>query len=259
MSIATSPSPGATTTSLDGKIAVVTGGTRGIGAAIAQALAADGAIVAAGCTSASKADRFLADVDAAGLAISAVEGNIGDPEDCQRVIDEVVAEHGRIDILVNNAGITVDKTVKRMTIDDWHAVLRVNLSGTFYMCKAAMEHLVQSGSGRIVNISSVIGETGNFGQANYAASKSGLFGLTKTLAIEYASKGITVNTITPGFIETDMVLAVPEKIREQIVSTIPVGRFGRADEIARAVRFLVDEDAGYITGSVLSINGGMEM
>lgn len=244
---------------LDGKIAVVTGGTRGIGAAISTALASDGAIVAAGCTAASKAEQFLTKVDAAGLPITPVEGNIGDPDDCQRVIDEVMDEHGRIDILVNNAGITVDKTVKRMTIDDWHAVLRVNLSGTFYMCKAALEHLVISGSGRIVNISSVIGETGNFGQANYAASKSGLFGLTKTLAIEYASKGITVNTITPGFIETDMVMAVPEKIRDEIVSTIPVGRFGRAEEIARAVRFLVDDDAGYITGSVLSINGGMEM
>ncbi len=244
---------------LDGKIAIVTGGTRGIGAAISRALAEDGAIVAAGCTSADKAAAFLGEVDADGLAITPAEGNIGDPDDCQRVVDEVVGEHGRIDILVNNAGITVDKTVKRMSIDDWHAVLRVNLSGSFYMCKAALEHLVAGGTGRIVNISSVIGETGNFGQANYAASKSGLFGLTKTLAIEYAAKGVTVNAITPGFIETDMVMAVPEPIREQIVSTIPVGRFGRADEIARAVRFLVDDDAGYITGSVLSINGGMEM
>jgi acetoacetyl-CoA reductase len=255
----TMTSPRAPESTLEGKVAIVTGGTRGIGAAISRALANDGAVVAAGCTGAGKAERFRSEIEATGLPIELVEGNIGDPDDCRRVVEQVVADHGRVDILVNNAGITVDKTVKRMTVDDWHAVLRVNLSGSFYMCKAALEHLVESGSGRIVNISSVIGQTGNFGQANYAASKSGLFGLTKTLAIEYAAKGVTVNAITPGFIETDMVLAVPEEIRNQIITTIPVGRFGRADEIARAVRFLVDEDAGYITGSVLSINGGMEM
>ncbi len=244
---------------LEGKVALVTGGSRGIGAAISKNLARDGAIVAAGCTSADKAATFQAKVEAEGLPIHLVEGNVGDPDDCQRVVDQVIAEHGRLDILVNNAGITVDKTVKRMSIDDWHAVLRVNLSGSFYMCKAALEHLVDSGKGRIVNISSVIGETGNFGQANYAASKSGLFGLTKTLAIEYASKGVTVNAITPGFIETDMFDAVPDEIKDEIVSKIPVRRLGRVDEIARGVRFLVDEDAGYITGSVIAINGGLEM
>lgn len=244
---------------LEGKVALVTGGSRGIGAAISRALAEDGATVAAGCTSADKAAIFKAKVEADGLPISLVEGNVGDPDDCQRVVDQVVAEHGRLDILVNNAGITVDKTVKRMSVDDWHAVLRVNLSGSFYMCKAALEHLVDSGRGRIVNISSVIGETGNFGQANYAASKSGLFGLTKTLAIEYASKGVTVNAVTPGYIETDMFEAVPENIREEIVGNIPVRRLGRVEEIARGVRFLVDEDAGYITGSVIAINGGLEM
>ncbi len=244
---------------LEGKVAVVTGGTRGIGAAISLALARDGATVAAGCTSAAKAGEFADKVEVEELPIKLFEGNVGDPDDCQRVIDEVVAEYGRVDILVNNAGITVDKTVKRMTVDDWHAVLRVNLSGSFYMAKAALPHLVETGRGRVVNISSVIGETGNFGQANYAASKSGLFGFTKTLAIEYASKGVTVNAITPGFVATDMVNAVPDDVLANIVSTIPVGRLGRADEIARAVRFLVDDDAGYITGSIMAINGGLEM
>ena len=244
---------------LDGKVAIVTGGSRGIGAAITEALANEGAVVVAGCTSRTKAAAFHASAIEKGLVVSLAEGNIGEPDDCERVVQEVIDKHGRLDILVNNAGITVDKTVKKMTVEDWHAVLRVNLSGTFYMCKAALEHLVESGNGRIVNISSVIGETGNFGQANYAASKSGLFGLTKSLALEYASKGVTVNSITPGFIETAMIMEVPEQIRDKIVKTIPVGRFGKPDEIARGVRFLVDENAGFITGSVLAINGGMEM
>jgi acetoacetyl-CoA reductase len=241
------------------KVAIVTGGTRGIGASISRMLAEDGATVAAGCTSAAKAQAFQEKVEADDLPITLVEGNIGDPDDCQRVVDEVMERYGRIDILVNNAGITVDKTVKKMTIDDWHSVLRVNLSGAFYMSKASLEHMASNGRGRIVNISSVIGETGNFGQANYAASKSGLFGLTKTLAIEYASKGITVNAVTPGYIETDMVKEVPEEIIDQLVAKIPVRRLGRPLEIARGVRFLVDDDAGYITGSILSINGGLEM
>lgn len=245
--------------SLDGKVAIVTGGSRGIGASIVESLARDGAIVAAGCTNKAKAAKFAAKCEAEGLSVFLVEGNVGESEDCARVVSEVAETHGRLDILVNNAGITVDKTVRKMTIDDWHAVLRVNLSGAFYMCKEALEHLSSAGSGRIVNISSVIGETGNFGQANYAASKSGLFGLTKTLALESASKGVTVNCVTPGFVETAMVMEIPQQIRETIVKDIPVGRFGRPDEIARAVRFLVDDDAGYITGSVLAVNGGVGM
>ncbi|MDH5520861.1 MAG: beta-ketoacyl-ACP reductase [Acidimicrobiia bacterium] len=244
---------------LDGKVALVTGGTRGIGAAISEALAAEGAQVVAGCTSKDKAAAFYEAADAKGLAIDVAEGNVGVPEDCERVVNEAVETFGRLDILVNNAGITVDRTVRKMTVEDWHAVLRVNLSGTFYMCKSALEYLVASGAGRIINISSVIGETGNFGQANYAASKSGQFGLTKSLALEYASKGVTVNAITPGFIDTEMMQAIPEAIREQIVAKIPVGRFGRPEEIARAVKFLAEDDAGYITGSILSVNGGLEM
>jgi NAD(P)-dependent dehydrogenase (short-subunit alcohol dehydrogenase family) len=175
------------------------------------------------------------------------------------VVDEVMAAQGRIDYLVNNAGITVDKTVRKMTIEDWHAVLRINLSGAFYMTKAVLEQMLQRGFGRIVNISSVVAETGNIGQANYVASKAGLFGFTKSLALEVARKGITVNCVAPGFVETDMVAAIPREILDKIIAGIPVGRLGRAREIARAVQFLLDDDAGYITGSVVGVNGGLEM
>lgn len=242
------------------RVALVTGGSRGIGAAITTTLARDGIHVAAGYSRGKEAaEELAAKLVAEGLSVSAHQGNVGNPEDCQRVVDEVLARCGRIDYLVNNAGITVDKTVRKMTVDDWHAVLRVNLSGAFYMTKAVLDHMLARGSGRIVNISSVIGDVGAVGQANYAASKSGLFGFTKSLALETARKGITVNCVTPGFIETDMVAAVPEEILKTIVAKIPVGRLGQASEIARAVRFLVDDEAGYITGSVLAVNGGLEM
>jgi NAD(P)-dependent dehydrogenase (short-subunit alcohol dehydrogenase family) len=194
-----------------------------------------------------------------GCSVSLHQGNVGNPEDCQRVVRDVLAEHGRIDYLVNNAGVTVDKTVRKMTVDDWHAVLRVNLSGAFYMTKAVLELMLDRGFGRIVNISSVIGQTGNVGQANYAASKAGLIGFTKSLALEVARKGITVNCVAPGFIDTDMVADVPKETLDRIVEGIPVGRLGKAREIARAVQFLVDDDAGYITGSVLAVNGGLDM
>jgi NAD(P)-dependent dehydrogenase (short-subunit alcohol dehydrogenase family) len=164
-----------------------------------------------------------------------------------------------VDILVNNAGITEDKTVRKMTIDDWHAVLRVNLSGAFYMTKAVLDHMLDRGFGRIVNISSFVGERGAVGQANYAASKSGLFGFTKSLALEVARKGITVNCVSPGYTDTDMVAAVPQEILDGIIEDIPVRRLARPEEVARAVLFLVDDDAGYITGSVIPVNGGLDM
>ncbi len=244
---------------LEGKVALVTGGSRGIGAAISKNLARDGAIVAAGCTSADKAATFQAKVEAEGLPIHLVEGNVGDPDDCQRVVDQVIAEHGRLDILVNNAGITVDKTVKRMSIDDWHAVLRVNLSGSFYMCKAALEHLVDSGKGRIVNISSVVGATGNPGQGNYAASKAGMVGMSKSLAYEVASRGITVNCVAPGFITTAMTDKLTDDQKAGILGQIPAGRMGAADEIAAAALYLASPQAGYVTGTTLHVNGGMAM
>ena len=244
----------------DKRVALVTGGDKGIGAAITQALARDGVQVAAGYHRNKEGAEELAEkLRADGHVVSVHQGNVGEPDDCQRVAEEVLSEHGHIDYLVNNAGITSDTTVRKMTVDDWHAVLRINLSGAFYMTKAVLEHMLERKSGRIVNISSVIGQTGNIGQANYAASKSGLFGLTKSLALETAGKGITVNCVAPGFIETDMVAGVPEKALEKIVGDIPVGRLGQPREVARAVQFLLDEDAGYITGTVLCVNGGLEM
>jgi acetoacetyl-CoA reductase len=244
----------------DQKVAIVTGGARGIGAAITDSLARSGVHVAAGYSSNSRAAEELAGkLSAEGCSVSVHQGNVGVPEDCQRVVEEVLADRGRVDHLVNNAGVTVDKTMRKMTVDDWHAVLRVNLSGAFYMSKAVLEHMLERGSGRIVNISSVIGQTGNVGQVNYAASKSGLFGMTQSLAREVARKGITVNCVAPGYVETEMVAAVPENVLEKIIAGIPVGRLGQAHEIARAVQFLVDDEAGYITGSVVSVNGGMDM
>jgi acetoacetyl-CoA reductase/3-oxoacyl-[acyl-carrier protein] reductase len=203
--------------------------------------------------------------------MSVHQGNVGNPDDCRRTIAEVIDEHGKLDILVNNAGITIDKTVAKMTDDDWHNVLAVNLSGAFFLSQAALAHMLERGTGRIVNVSSVIGETGNIGQANYAASKSGLFGLTKTLAREATFQlaragkltddtiGVTVNTVTPGFIETDMTAAVPEKVLEKVRGTIPVGRLGRPEEIARVVHFLAADASSYITGQVWGVNGGLDM
>jgi acetoacetyl-CoA reductase len=242
------------------RVAIVTGGARGIGAAISETLARDGVHVAMGYSAnRAAADDLAAKLTAKGLSVSVHQGNVGQSDDCQRVAQEVLAAHGRIDYLVNNAGVTVDKTVRKMTIDDWHAVLRINLSGAFYMTKAVLDHMLGNGFGRIVNISSMVGQTGNIGQANYAASKAGLFGFTKSLALEVARKGITVNCVAPGYTDTEMVAAVPKDVLEKVIATIPVGRLGAAREIARAVRFLTDDDAGYITGSVISVNGGLEM
>jgi len=242
------------------RVALVTGGTRGIGAAIVGALAADGTYIAAGYSSnRAAAEEMVAKLGVDGHEVSLHQGNVGKPEDCQRVVAEVLAKYDHLDYLINNAGITVDKTMRNMTVDDWHAVLRVNLSGAFYMTKAVLEHMIGRGFGRIVNISSIIGETGSIGQANYAASKSGLFGLTKSLALETARKGITVNCVAPGFIDTEMVAAVPKEALDRIIASIPMRRLGRPEEIAHAVRFLLQDDAAYITGTVISVNGGMEM
>ena len=187
------------------------------------------------------------------------QGNIGVVEDCDRVVSEVIDRYGKVDILVNNAGITADRTVRRMAVDEWDRVIRVNLSGAFYLSRAVLNPMIERGYGRIVNISSVIGETGNIGQANYSAAKSGLFGLTKTLALEAARWGITVNCVAPGFIATEMVMAVAEDALAKVVAQIPAGRLGEPEEVARVVAFLVDPDAAYITGSVVDVNGGLNM
>ncbi|MFC4950525.1 3-oxoacyl-ACP reductase family protein [Pseudonocardia sp. GCM10023141] len=242
------------------RVAIVTGGARGIGAAITTTLARAGVHVAAGYSSNAKAANELAEkLGAEGASVSVHQGNVGEPADCDRVVAEVLEQRGRVDYLVNNAGITVDKTVRKMTVEDWHAVLRINLSGAFYMTKAVLDHMTGNNFGRIVNISSVIGQTGSIGQANYAASKAGLFGFSQSLAKEVARKGVTVNCVAPGYIETEMVAAIPEEVLEKLLKGVPVGRLGQSSEIARAVQFLVDDDAGYITGSVLSVNGGLDM
>ena len=257
---------------LDGRTALVTGGSRGIGAAISRSLASQGATVAAGYSSnRERAEEFVEEMTRGGAHASVHQGNVGAPEDCERVVREVIDQHGALDILVNNAGITQDRPVSKMSVDDWHKVLRVNLSGAFYMAKPALEHMIERGTGRIINISSIIGQMGNIGQANYAASKSGLFGLTMTLAreaaftLERAGKlddqgiGLTVNAVAPGFTETEMLEAVPEKVLDKIRAQIPLRRLGRPEEVARVVHFLAADASSYITGQVWSVNGGMDM
>jgi len=260
---------------LAGRVALVTGGTRGIGASICRSLASQGASVAAGFSgNRDRAEQFVKeferDFDGAGRA-TVHQGNVSQPEDCRRVVQEVLDQHGRIDILVNNAGITMDKMAMKMSIEDWNTVLAVNLSGSFYMAQPVLEHMVERGTGRIIFVSSVIGETGAIGQANYAASKAGMLGLTKTLAKEAAfilgragrnvdnGVGITVNTVTPGYVATEMLEAVPEKVLDKIRSTIPVGRLCEPEEIARVVHFLAADASAYITGQVWGVNGGLDM
>jgi len=260
---------------LAGRVALVTGGSRGIGAAICHSLATQGASVAAGYSgNTARAEQFLTEFDErfGGQGHATIhQGNVSNPEDCQRVVQEVLDQHGRLDILVNNAGITIDKMAMKMSVADWNAVLAVNLSGSFYMAQPALKHMVERGTGRIVFVSSVIGETGNIGQANYAASKAGILGLTKTLAKEAAfilaragknaddSIGITVNTVTPGFVATEMLEDVPDKVLEKIKSQIPLGRLCRPEEIARVVHFLAADESAYITGQIWGVNGGLDM
>jgi len=264
----------ATGEALTGRVALVTGGTAGIGGAISQQLVGAGAAVAAGYwRHQERAARCQADMAARypDRLFTVHEGNIGLADDCRRVVTEVIGRHGRLDVLVNNSGITIDKTVARMADEDWQRVIAVNLSGAFFMAQAALEHMIKQGTGRIINMSSVIGETGQIGQANYAASKSGLFGLTKSLAKEAIFQlrraggapgegvGLTVNAVTPGYVATDMVAAVPEKALERIKEQIPLGRLARPEEIARAVCFLAADESSYITGQIWAINGGLDM
>jgi 3-oxoacyl-(acyl-carrier-protein) reductase len=247
---------------LKGRVALVTGGNRGIGAAICRSLANQGANVAAGYSrNQEQAEALLNELLDQGVEGSVHQGNVGSADDCRRVVGEVVDRYGKLDILVNNAGITSDKPVLKMDDEDWYKVLAVNLSGAFFMSKASLPHMVDRGHGRIVNISSIIGQRGNIGQANYAASKSGLFGLTMTMAREAAKKcpDITVNAVAPGFIATEMLDSVPEKVLEGIRKQIPAGRLGRPEEVARVVHFLCADASEYITGQVWGVNGGMEM
>jgi NAD(P)-dependent dehydrogenase (short-subunit alcohol dehydrogenase family) len=257
---------------LSGRVAFVTGGTRGIGAAICRSLAAQGAVVAAGYSgNTERAEMFVQDFAGAypESQASVHRGDIASPEDCRRTVAEVIERHGRLDILVNNAGITVDRTVLKMTDDDWRRVIDVNLSGAFYLSQAALKHMIERGSGRIVMISSVIGETGGIGQSNYSSAKAGLLGLTKTLAREAAMQvqrsgktdglGITVNAVTPGYTATEMLESVPEKVLDNLKGKIPLARLGEPEEVARVVHFLAADASGYITGQVWGVNGGLDM
>jgi acetoacetyl-CoA reductase len=237
------------------RVAIVTGGTRGIGEAISMALRELGLQVAA--TYAGNDERARAFSDRTGIA--AYKWDVADFDACQDGVAKVEREIGPVDVLVNNAGITRDTTMKRMDRQKWQEVIDTNLGGCFNMAKAVFEGMLARGYGRIVNIGSINGQAGQYGQVNYAAAKSGIHGFTKALAQEGARAGVTVNAIAPGYIDTDMVAAVPEDVLAKIVARIPVNRLGKAEEIARGVAFLVDENAGFITGSTLSINGGQHM
>ena len=237
------------------RVAIVTGGTRGIGEAISVALKNMGLTIAANY--AGNDERARAFTDRTG--IRAFKWDVSDFDACMEGVRQVEAELGPVDVLVNNAGITRDTTMKRMDHAKWQEVIDTNLGGCFNMAKAVWDGMTSRGYGRIVNIGSINGQAGQYGQVNYAAAKSGIHGFTKALAQEGARSGVTVNAIAPGYIDTDMVAAVPEDVLGKIVARIPVGRLGRADEIARGVAFLVDENAGFVTGSTLSINGGQHM
>lgn len=238
-----------------GRVALVTGGTRGIGEAISVKLKNAGYTVVANYAGNDEAAQAFEKKH--GIAVSKFD--VADYDECTKAIDSICKDLGPIEILVNNAGITRDSTMHKMTLENWRAVLDTNLSACFNTCHAVIDGMRERGFGRIVNIGSINGQAGQYGQVNYAAAKSGIHGFTKALAQEGAGKGITVNAIAPGYIATDMVRAVPEKVLEKIVARIPVGRLGEADEIARGVEFLVADDAGFITGSTLSINGGQHM
>jgi acetoacetyl-CoA reductase len=237
------------------RVALVTGGTRGIGEAICVALKDAGyTVVATYAGNDEAAQKFNSETD-----IPIYKFDVGDYDVCQAEIAKIEAEVGPIDVLINNAGITRDGTMHKMNFEQWNAVIQTNLTSCFNMCHGVLNGMRDRGFGRIVNIGSVNGQAGQYGQVNYAAAKSGIHGFTKALAQEGAAKGITVNAIAPGYIATEMVRAVPENVLEKIVQRIPVGRLGEASEIARGVLFLTSDDAGFVTGSTLSINGGQHM
>ncbi len=237
------------------RVAIVTGGTRGIGEAISLALRDLGMTVVANYAGNEQKARAFTER----TGIKSYKWDVGDHQACLDGCAQVASEVGPIDVVVNNAGITRDGVLQKMSFEDWNEVIRINLGGCFNMAKACFPGMRERGWGRIVNIGSINGQAGQYGQVNYAAAKSGIHGFTKALAQEGAKNGVTVNAIAPGYIDTDMVAAVPQPVLEKIVAKIPVGRLGHADEIARGVAFLCSEDGGFITGSTLSINGGQHM
>lgn len=245
---------------LEGKVAVITGASKGIGRAIALKLASlKAAVVINYNGSKEKAQEVKQEIEAKGGAASIYQCDVSDYGRCETFIQDVIREYGRIDILVNNAGVTKDGLLMKMAEEDFDQVIDTNLKGAFHMIRFVSRQMLKQKSGRIINMSSVVGVTGNAGQANYAASKAGVIGLTKAAARELASRGITVNAVAPGFIETDMTNVLPEKVREASAAQIPLGYFGKPEQVASAVAFLASEEAGYITGQVLHVDGGMVM
>ncbi len=243
---------------LEGKVAVVTGGSRGIGATIAKVLAKNGAFVAINYqTRTDSADAVVKEIEELGGTSCAIQSDVSKPEDVKSFMEEVKKRYGKIDILVNNAGITRDRTFRNLSDEQWNEVINVNLNSVFYTTSAVIDHMLERKYGRIINISSIIGQAGGFGQSNYSASKAGMIGLTKSLALESARNGVTVNAVCPGFIETEMVGEMPDNVKEGIISKIPMKRLGQTNEIAEAVLFLAQAD--YITGQSINVNGGLYM
>jgi 3-oxoacyl-[acyl-carrier protein] reductase len=245
--------------SLMGKIALVTGAAQGIGRDIALALATDGADVAICDVNLDAAQKTAGDIEAKGGKSLALKANVAASADVTAMVDQVVEKFGRIDILVNNAGITRDGLILRMKDEDWDLVLGINLKGAFLCTKAALKYMSKQRGGTIINIASIVGAMGNAGQANYVASKAGLIGLTKTIAREYANRGITANAVAPGFIDTAMTQALSESVRTELAKQIPLGKLGTPEDVANAVRFLASPWASYISGQVIHVNGGMYM
>lgn len=241
------------------RVALVTGGTRGIGAAICKQLAGSGARVATNYRNEEAAQRWLSETQAQGYSFKAYRVDVADFEACREMVNRIEHDLGPIDVIVNNAGITQDVTLRKMTKEQWDTVLRINLDSVFNITRQVIQGMMDRGFGRIINISSINGQKGQIGQTNYTAAKAGMHGFTMSLAQEVARKGITVNTVSPGYIATDMVMAVPEDIRNQIIAQIPVGRLGTSEEVAYIVDFLVSDYAAFITGADIALNGGQHM
>jgi len=244
---------------LKGKVALITGGAQGIGKVTALLLAERGADIAISDINREGAEDTAKEIERLGRRGLGLEGDVSNPADAERIVDTTVEKLGGIDILVNNAGITRDGLLLRMAVEDWDAVLNVNLKGTFNCSKAAIKYMIKRKSGRIVNIASVVGEMGNAGQANYAASKAGIIGLTKSIAREYAQRGINVNAIAPGYIQTPMTEGLSEKVKEELKAQIPMAKLGTPLDVGNAIYFLVSNASSYITGQVLNVNGGLYM
>jgi len=243
----------------EGRVALVTGASRGIGEAIARRLAAEGATVLAAARSTDSLEKVVSEISSTGGRAETLALDVGDPQSIDAAVKKALEAHGQIDVLVNNAGVTEDNLVLRMSRESWDRVLRTNLTGAFLLTQAAVKSMVRRRYGRIVNVTSVVGLMGNAGQANYAASKAGLVGLTKSVARELASRNVTCNAVAPGFIATAMIEAMTEEARGKLSAQIPLQRLGSAEDVAAAVAFLASEEAGYVTGTVVNVSGGLYM